>query len=157
MKGEKDGTDPSCHGQRRHGEDIGYFGAGHSRTGPANPRLRPVGTAALGRALCGASLLGGMLKEEEATLTLRLAGGGPLGTVLAVSDSAGNVRGYVQNPETDLPPRQKDGKLDVGRAVGRDGLITVSRDPGAAGTLRGLGPAGQRRGCRRPGGLPYGK
>lgn len=92
--------------------------------------LRPVGTAALGRALCGASLLGGMLKEEEATLTLRLAGGGPLGTVLAVSDSAGNVRGYVQNPETDLPLRQEDGKLDVGRAVGRDGLITVSRDLG---------------------------
>lgn len=92
--------------------------------------LRPVGTAALGRTLCGASLLGEMLKEADSTLTMRLNGGGPLGTVMAVSDSGGNVRGYVQNPETDLPLRAADGKLDVGRAVGKNGLITVSRDLG---------------------------
>jgi len=92
--------------------------------------LRPVGTAALGRTLCGASLLGEMLKEEDATLTVRIRGGGPIGSVVAVSDSAGNVRGYVANPAVDLPVRARDGKLDVGGAVGADGLITVSRDLG---------------------------
>ena len=92
--------------------------------------LRPVGTAALGRTLCGASLLGEMLKEDEATLTIRIRGDGPLGSVVAVSDSAGNVRGYVQNPGVDLPVRQRDGKLDVGGAIGVNGTITVSRDLG---------------------------
>jgi len=89
----------------------------------------PVATAALGRTLCAASLLGEMMKEEEATLTLRLNGGGPLGSVIAVSDSGGCVRGYVQDPTVELPLRA-DGKLDVGRAVGKDGLLTVSRDLG---------------------------
>ena len=65
--------------------------------------LHPVGTAALGRALCGASLLGEMLKEDEATLTIRIRGGGPIGSVVAVSDSAGNVRGYVQTPMWTCP------------------------------------------------------
>ncbi len=92
--------------------------------------LRPVGTAALGRTLCGASLLGEMLKEDEATLTIRIRGGGPIGSVVAVSDSAGNVRGYVQNPNVDLPVRERDGKLDVGGAIGTDGTLTVSRDLG---------------------------
>ena len=92
--------------------------------------LRPVGTAALGRTLCGASLLGEMLKEEAATLTVRINGGGPIGSLVAVSDSSGNVRGYVTNPEVDLPLRERDGKLDVCGAVGTNGLITVSRDIG---------------------------
>ena len=92
--------------------------------------LHPVGTAALGRTLCGASLLGEMLKEDEATLTIRIRGGGPIGSVVAVSDSAGNVRGYVQNPNVDLPVRERDGKLDVGGAIGTDGTLTVSRDLG---------------------------
>ena len=92
--------------------------------------LRPVGTAALGRTLCGASLLGEMLKEENATLTIRIRGGGPIGGVTAVSDSGGNVRGYVGNPGLDLPLRERDGKLDVSRAIGTDGLLTVSRDIG---------------------------
>ena len=93
-------------------------------------RLHPVGTAALGRTLCGASLLGEMLKEENATLTLRIQGGGPIGTILVVSDNAGNVRGYVSHPEVDLPIRERDGKLDVSGAVGKTGLLTVSRDIG---------------------------
>ena len=92
--------------------------------------LRPVGTAALGRALCGASLLGEMMKEDDATLTIRIRGGGPIGSVVAVSDSAGNVRGCVQTPGAALPLRERDGKLDVGGAVGTDGTLTVSRDLG---------------------------
>ncbi len=89
----------------------------------------PTATAALGRTLCGASLLGEALKEEDASLTIRVNGGGPLGSVVAVSDSSGFVRGYVDNPRVDLPLRS-DRKLDVGGAVGRDGLLTVSRDLG---------------------------
>lgn len=89
----------------------------------------PVATAAMGRTLAAASMMGNALKEENASLTLQIKGGGPLGTVLAVSDHLGNVRGYVQNPQVDLPLRE-DGKLDVGRAVGGDGTLTVIRDIG---------------------------
>ena len=91
--------------------------------------LSPVATAALGRTLCAASILGDLLKEPEATVTVRINGGGPIGTIIAVSDSDGCVRGYVENPGVDLPLRA-DGKLDVGGAVGKDGLLTVSRDLG---------------------------
>ena len=89
----------------------------------------PVGTAALGRALAAASMMGNALKDPQASLTLQIKGGGPLGTVLAVSDAGGNVRGYVQNPHTDLPLRE-DGKLNVGAAVGGDGFLTVIKDLG---------------------------
>ena len=89
----------------------------------------PVATAALGRALAAASMMGNALKEENASLTLQIKGGGPLGTVLAVSDHLGNVRGYVQNPQVNVPLRE-DGKLDVGRAVGADGTLTVIKDIG---------------------------
>lgn len=86
--------------------------------------LHPVGTAALGRTLCGASLLGEMLKEDNAALTLRIQGGGPIGTILAVSDNAGNVRGYVSHPEGSIfPSASGTGKLDVSGAVGREGLL----------------------------------
>ena len=91
--------------------------------------LSPTACAALGRTLCGASLLGQAMKEEKATLTIRLNGGGPIGSVVAVSDCEGNVRGYVENPACELPLRS-DGKLNVGGAVGRDGMLTVSRDLG---------------------------
>ena len=91
--------------------------------------LLPVATAALGRTLMAASLMGDMLKEDSASLTLQIKGGGPLGTVLAVSDSTGNVRGYVQNPHVDLMEKER-GKLDVGAAVGVDGTLTVVRDLG---------------------------
>lgn len=87
----------------------------------------PTATAALGRLLCGASLMGNALKGQGASLTLQCKGDGPLGTVLAVSDAEGNVRGYAANPQADLPLRQ-DGKLDVGGAVGHTGTLTVIKD-----------------------------
>ncbi len=87
----------------------------------------PVATAALGRTLAAASMMGNALKSDGASLTLQFKGGGPLGTVLAVSDNEGNVRGYVANPHVDIPLR-KDGKLDVGTAVGHEGTLTVIKD-----------------------------
>ena len=87
----------------------------------------PVATAALGRLLAAASMMGNALKEEAASLTLQIKGGGPLGTLLAVSDHEGNVRGTVENPAVDIPLRE-DGKLDVGTAVGNQGTLTVIRD-----------------------------
>ena len=91
--------------------------------------LLPVATAALGRALMGTSMMGDALKEEKGAVTLQIKGGGPLGTVLAVSDSEGNVRGYVQNPSVELMEKEP-GKLDVGAAVGENGTLTVIKDIG---------------------------
>lgn len=87
-------------------------------------------TAALGRLLTAASMMGVMLKGEQDTLTLKLAGGGPAGTVMAVTDSRGNVRGYVQNPVVEIPLKP-NGKLDVSGAVGTDGQLYVMRETGA--------------------------
>ncbi|MBO5917164.1 MAG: Hsp33 family molecular chaperone HslO [Oscillospiraceae bacterium] len=87
----------------------------------------PVATAALGRALLGASLMGDALKAENGSLTLQIKGGGPIGTVLAVSDSHGNVRGYVSQPHLELMEIEP-GKLDVGKAVGETGTLTVIKD-----------------------------
>lgn len=89
----------------------------------------PVATAALGRLLAGAALMGSMLKKDGASVTLKVNGGGPLGTVTAIADARGNCRGTVEHPEISLPLRA-DGKLDVGGAVGRNGLLGVIRDFG---------------------------
>ena len=91
--------------------------------------LLPVATAALGRTLMAASMMGDALKIDGASVTLQIKGGGPLGTVLAVSDEGGNVRGYVQNPHVELMEKTP-GKLDVGRAVGETGSLTVIKDLG---------------------------
>ena len=91
--------------------------------------LTKTSCAPFGRLLTGASLMGAMLKETNATLTLKVAGDGPLGNLLALADSRGNVRGYVDHPEIELPLRS-DGKLDVGGAVGHQGRLAVIRDFG---------------------------
>lgn len=89
--------------------------------------LSPVATAALGRSLAACSMMGNALKGSGASVTMQIKGSGPLGSILTVSDSGGNVRGYVQNPAVDLALRA-DGKLDVGAAVGHEGTMTVIKD-----------------------------
>lgn len=90
-------------------------------------KTTPVATAAFGRALTAASLMGNMQKIDNGSVTLQIKGGGPLGTILCVSDAVGNVRGYVQNPHVGLMEK-KPGKLDVSAAVGVQGMLTVIRD-----------------------------
>lgn len=90
----------------------------------------PLATAALGRTLTAASMMGDELKETDGSVTLQVRGGGPLGAITAVSDSEGNVRGYLQNPAIELPLKE-NGKLDVGGGVGQEGILTVIKDIGA--------------------------
>ena len=92
-------------------------------------KMSPTAAAALGRTLTAAAIMGSMLKSSEDSLTLQLNGGGPIGKVVAVSDGNANVKGYVGNPLVDLPLNEK-GKLDVGGAIGRDGMLGVVRDLG---------------------------
>ena len=90
-------------------------------------KTTPTATAALGRVLTATSMMGNLQKVENGALTMQIKGGGPLGTILATSDSQGNVRGYVHNPSISLLEKYA-GKLDVGAAVGTDGMLTVIRD-----------------------------
>ena len=87
----------------------------------------PTGTAALGRLLTGAALMGAMLKDENTSLTLQMRGDGPLGRVIAVANSEGGVKGYVENPTAELPLNHI-GKLDVGGAIGLNGYLSVVKD-----------------------------
>ena len=89
----------------------------------------PLATAALGRTLTAASMMGSELKDANGSVTLQIRGNGPLGAITAVSDSRGYVRGYLQNPAANLPLRA-DGHLDVGGGVGREGILTVIKDIG---------------------------
>ena len=86
-------------------------------------------TAALGRLLCAASIMGNMLKQKDAFINLRVLGDGEMGAVVAVADSNGNVRGYVENPgcKTEY---YENGKINVSKAVGKNGNLSVMRDYG---------------------------
>ena len=88
-----------------------------------------VTSAALGRLLTAAGMMGVMLKGEDNTVTLRIKGDGPMGTLIAVANGKGEVKGYVENPIVELPPRE-DGKLNVGAAVGLNGTLSVIKDLG---------------------------
>ena len=86
-------------------------------------------TAALGRLLCATSMMGNMLKQKDAFINLRVLGDGEMGAVVAVGDSSGNVRGYVENP--DCPTEYyRSGKINVSQAVGASGTLSVMRDYG---------------------------
>ncbi|MTI69763.1 MAG: Hsp33 family molecular chaperone HslO [Firmicutes bacterium] len=89
----------------------------------------PTTTAALGRVLTSASLMGIMLKGDNDKLTLQFRGNGPVRSILAVANNNVNVKGYISDPNVDLPIRD-DGKLDVGGAVGNNGKVIVIRDYG---------------------------
>lgn len=95
-------------------------------------------TAALGRVLTVTSLMGSLLKDKTDALTIQFKGNGPAGTILCVSDYAGNVRGYAENPDAELPPNEK-GKLDVGGAIGA-GSLYVIRDLGVGEPYVGISP-----------------
>ncbi|MCR5522955.1 MAG: Hsp33 family molecular chaperone HslO [Clostridia bacterium] len=98
-----------------------------------------VASAALGRLLTAASMMGAVLKGKDDSITLIMDGAGPAGTVVAVSDSRGNVRGYIGNPDVELPLNNK-GKLDVSGAIGKDGTLKVLKDLGLKEPYRGLVP-----------------
>lgn len=89
----------------------------------------PTASAALGRTLTAGLMMGYMMKNENDKLTININGGGPIGTIMTVSDNSGHIKGYVDNPNVDLPLKQ-NGKLDVGGAVGLNGKVTVMMDLG---------------------------
>jgi len=97
------------------------------RRGAQIHNTTPNATAAFGRALTAASMMGNMQKVENGSMTMQIKGGGPIGTIVCVSDSIGNVRGYVYEPNVPLVEKFP-GKLDVGATVGTDGTITIIRD-----------------------------
>lgn len=96
-------------------------------------------TAALGRLLTASSLMGIMLKGRDDSVTLKVDGGGPTGTIMAVADSQGNARGYATQPVVEIPLKP-NGKLDVSGAVGSDGMLYVMRDTGGAEPYIGCTP-----------------
>ena len=97
------------------------------RRGAQIQKTTPNATAAFGRALTVASMMGNMQKVDNGSMTLQIRGGGPIGTITVVSDAVGNVRGCVTEPNVPLVEKYP-GKLDVGATVGTDGTLTVIRD-----------------------------
>ena len=97
------------------------------RRGAQIQETTPNATAAFGRALTAASMMGNMQKVDNGSMTLQIRGGGPIGTITVVSDPQGNVRGCVTEPKVPLVEKYP-GKLDVGATVGTDGTLTVIRD-----------------------------
>jgi molecular chaperone Hsp33 len=98
----------------------------------------PTASAALGRALTAGVMMGAMLKGDE-TLTIKIDGGGPIGTILVDSNAKGEVRGYVANPHVHFELNEH-GKLDVARAVGKNGMLTVVKDLGLRDFFTGQVP-----------------
>ena len=90
-------------------------------------KTAPNASAAFGRALTAASMMGNMQKVDNGSMTLQIKGDGPIGSIVCVSDPVGNVRGYVYEPNVPLVEKHP-GKLDVGSTVGRNGTLTVIRD-----------------------------
>jgi len=99
--------------------------------------LSPVATAALGRLLTGASLMGAQLKQQRAALTVRVDGNGPLGVLVASATSQGNVRGFVKNPNCETL-HYENGHINVGKAVGNSGSLYVVRDYGTGEPYTGV-------------------
>ena len=97
------------------------------RRGATLQKTTPNATAAFGRALTAASMMGNMQKVENGSMTLQIKADGPIGTIVCVSDPIGNVRGYVYEPNVPLVEKHP-GKLDVGSTVGKNGTLTVIRD-----------------------------
>ena len=97
------------------------------RRGAQIHNTTPNATAAFGRALTAASMMGNMQKVENGSMTMQIKGGGPIGSIVCVSDPIGNVRGYVYEPNVPLMEKYP-GKLDVGATVGTDGTLTIIRD-----------------------------
>lgn len=101
--------------------------------------LSPTATAALGRLLTVTEFFQSDLSEEDESITLQIKGNGPLGMLTAVGDGKGYVKGYVQNSKVELP-LNSIGKLDVGGAVGREGMIYVIKDIGLKDPYVGMTP-----------------
>lgn len=99
----------------------------------------PVASAALGRTLTATSIMGLMMKNDNDKLTIIIKGGGPIGSIVTTSDSNGIVKGYVTNPDVDVPLKYA-GKLDVGAAVGNKGSIKVIKDLGLREPYNGSYP-----------------
>ena len=102
--------------------------------------LSPTATATLGRVLTITSLMGKEMKEEKGTITTQIKGNGPIGSITAVSDNNGNVKGYVSNPQLELPLNPLNGKINVGEAVGNEGMIYIIKDIGLKEPYIGMTP-----------------
>lgn len=99
--------------------------------------LSPVTTAALGRMLTIGSLMGSNLKEDDDQITLQIKSNGPIDTMIVVADRYANVKGYIKNPNVDIPLKS-NGKLDVSTAVGKDGMLYIIKDIGLKDPYVGL-------------------
>lgn len=102
--------------------------------------LSPVASATLGRLLTITSIMGYETKTDKGSITNQIKGNGPLGMLTAVAESNGNVKGYVANPQVDIPLNKENGKLDVGTAVGKEGMLYIIKDLGMGKPYSGMTP-----------------
>ena len=102
--------------------------------------LSPTASAALGRMLTITSIMGYELKGEKSSITNQMKGDGPIGVITAVGYTNGDVKGYVTNPQVDLPLNEKNGKLNVGAATGKNGMLYIIKDLGIGSPYVGMVP-----------------